>query len=153
MICDTVDISHTAAKMWRSAIMHEPHHALPLLHIPVALTDHVRGISVMVDCKLMWQNVWTYKTITKHTCTHINAEMLYSLSSNSETVSWRMLVWTLFLFWFVELVPKFMYTFQLHPVKIVKQCTDESTFPSNTIRCKIVFCFHQQALFVRSRFL
>jgi hypothetical protein len=29
-----------------------------------------------------------------------------------------MLIWTLFLFWFVEFVPQFVPTFQLHPVRV-----------------------------------
>jgi hypothetical protein len=44
--------------------------------LPVALTDHVRGILVVFACKPMWQNMRAYQNITKNPCLQINAEIL-----------------------------------------------------------------------------
>jgi hypothetical protein len=64
----------------------EHHHAyttfvlwLPLVHLPVALADHIREISVVVACKPMWQNTRAYQIITDNLCPHINAELLLVL--------------------------------------------------------------------------
>jgi hypothetical protein len=59
------------------------HHAcstlvlwLPVVHLPVALANHVWGSLGSCCCKSMWQNIQAYHTITKNPIPHINAELL-----------------------------------------------------------------------------
>jgi hypothetical protein len=68
----------------------------------------------VVACTPMRQNMRAYRTVTNNPCAHINAELLlvstqYSSSSNPQNKCFRMHVDMdiFFLFWYVELVPKF----------------------------------------------
>jgi hypothetical protein len=100
---DIVNISHSAAKISPSTIMHVPYCALPVVVHPL------EEIFVVVACKQMWQNTRAYQTIPAHTlmlnfcwCVH----SILSAITHKLNVSGHMLIWTFFLVLLCELVPK-----------------------------------------------
>jgi hypothetical protein len=46
-----------------------------VVHLPVALADQVRRNLCGGSCKLVWQNMLAYQTMTKDPSPHINSEM------------------------------------------------------------------------------
>jgi hypothetical protein len=116
------NISHSAAKMCRSTIMHVP-HSYPDCHwyIFQQLWQIMQEkISVAVASKPMWQNMRAYQPTTNNPCPHINAGLLlvsteYSFSDNSQiNFSGHMFLWTFFFGMWIS-CPKFVSTFQLYP--------------------------------------
>jgi hypothetical protein len=103
MISVTENISHGKAKMCRSTITHVPHSCSDCQWLWQA---HVKGIV----CKLTWQSMGTYQTITNNPCPHTDAELLElstqsSFSRNSQIKCFRTRV-DMDIFSYVELVPK-----------------------------------------------
>jgi hypothetical protein len=81
---------------------------LPVVHLPIALADHVRGNLGSVVCKPMWQNLRAYQTIVNIKITTIEYVTRHPCRYNSQTKCFRAHANMVFFscFFYVEILAK-----------------------------------------------